>query len=238
MLLWIVRILVVLLAYSVYRLRLREKARVKDIFANKNVLLLTAHPDDEAMFFAPFIIRAQKYGAKVSLLCLTNGANGGEGDIREGELRRAAASLNLTSVEVVDDLSLPDSMEVEWDQLQLAEKVQEHMKDVKADILVTFDEYGISGHINHRALGTLKSDLPTYRLRTVNVFHKYSGVLSFLIDLLMDRGDFIFILDNEIIKAYRAMSHHRSQLLWFRYLYLALSRYMFINTLYQDIQDK
>ena len=101
------------------------------------------------MFFAPFVIRAQKYGAKVSLLCLTNGANGGVGDVREGELRSAAASLNITSVEVVDDLNLPDSMEVEWDQLQLAEKVQEHVKDVKADILVTFDEHGISDHINH-----------------------------------------------------------------------------------------
>lgn len=208
---------------------------MKDVFANKSILLLTAHPDDEAMFFAPFVIRAQRYGAKVSLLCLTNGANGGVGDVREGELRRAAAGLGIASTEVVDDLNLPDSMEVEWDQLQLAEKVQEHVRSIKAGILVTFDKYGVSGHINHRALGNLKLDLPMYHLRTVNVFHKYAGILSFILDLLIDRGDFIFVLDNEVIKSYKAMSCHRSQLLWFRYLYLVFSRYMFINTLYLDI---
>lgn len=234
MLLWGVRVLIVLLAYSIYRLRLREKSRVRDIFADKNILLLTAHPDDESMFFAPFVIRAQKYGARISLLCLTTGANGGVSEVRVGELRGAVESLDIDSVDVVDDLNLPDSMEVEWDPLQLAEKVQEHARDIKADILVTFDKYGVSGHINHRALGSLNLDVPVYRLRTVNVLHKYSGILSFLVDLFIDRGDFIFVLDNEIIKAYRAMSHHRSQLLWFRYLYLAFSRYMFINTLYQD----
>ena len=176
MLLGLIKILVLLLAYSVYRLRLREKSRVEDIFANKNVLLLTAHPDDESMFFAPFVIRAQRYGAKVSILCLTNGANGGVGDVREGELRRAADSLGITSVEVVDDLNLPDSMEVEWDPLQLAEIVQEHVESTKVDMLVTFDKYGVSGHPNHRALGSLKleySGVPPSHCESLSQVFRY-----------------------------------------------------------------
>src|ERR1700722_19994885 len=105
MLLKIGSVLIVLLAYSVYQLRLREKSRVKAVFTNKNILLLTAHPDDESMFFAPFVIRAQKkYGSKVSLLCMTNGSKGGVGDVRVRELEEAARSLGIVSVKVVDDV--------------------------------------------------------------------------------------------------------------------------------------
>lgn len=38
-----------------------------------SVLLVTAHPDDEAMFFAPTISRLQQQGASIHILCLSNG---------------------------------------------------------------------------------------------------------------------------------------------------------------------
>lgn len=41
------------------------------------VLLVTAHPDDEAMFFAPTIHRLQQQGAAIQILCLSNGGVGG-----------------------------------------------------------------------------------------------------------------------------------------------------------------
>lgn len=37
------------------------------------VLLVTAHPDDEAMFFAPTILRLIEEGLRVALLCLSTG---------------------------------------------------------------------------------------------------------------------------------------------------------------------
>jgi hypothetical protein len=42
--------------------------------ASSSVLLVTAHPDDEAMFFAPSIGHFVGAGASVSLLCLSTGA--------------------------------------------------------------------------------------------------------------------------------------------------------------------
>jgi hypothetical protein len=42
--------------------------------ASARVLLVTAHPDDEAMFFAPSLAHLAAEGREVSLLCLSNGA--------------------------------------------------------------------------------------------------------------------------------------------------------------------
>jgi LmbE family N-acetylglucosaminyl deacetylase len=38
-----------------------------------NVLIVTAHPDDECMFFAPTIIQLHHQGSRVHVLCLSNG---------------------------------------------------------------------------------------------------------------------------------------------------------------------
>jgi len=40
---------------------------------SKTVLFITAHPDDEAMFFVPTIISLKEHGYKMHLLCLSNG---------------------------------------------------------------------------------------------------------------------------------------------------------------------
>lgn len=36
-------------------------------------LIVTAHPDDECMFFAPTIVRLAEFNASVHLLCLSEG---------------------------------------------------------------------------------------------------------------------------------------------------------------------
>ncbi|XP_077301387.1 uncharacterized protein LOC143921952 [Arctopsyche grandis] len=46
-----------------------------------NSLLLIAHPDDESMFFSPFL-----YSNKPFILCLSDGGFEGKGEIRRKEL--------------------------------------------------------------------------------------------------------------------------------------------------------
>ena len=48
----------------------REK---KSLRAEGKVLLITAHPDDESMFFAPTIITLAQANVEVFLLCLSEG---------------------------------------------------------------------------------------------------------------------------------------------------------------------
>jgi len=56
-----------------------ESCRVDDSNATdskkkkKKVLVVTAHPDDECMFFAPTILGLRKKGIEVNLLCMTTG---------------------------------------------------------------------------------------------------------------------------------------------------------------------
>lgn len=68
-------------------------------------------------------------------------------------------------------------------------------------------------------------------LQSVNVLRKY----VFLLDLpwtLLSPQDVLFVLTSkEVAQAKKAMSCHRSQLLWFRHLYTVFSRYMSVNSL-------
>ena len=46
----------------------------KTAYGERGVLIVTAHPDDECMFFAPTILMLQQLtGADVHLLCLSSG---------------------------------------------------------------------------------------------------------------------------------------------------------------------
>lgn len=106
---------------------------------NKRICLLIAHPDDEAMFFAPTLLALTRpeLGNHVKILCLSTGkfggfltgnrvieANGkpgnadGLGEIRRKELQKSAIKLGLrheSDVFIIDDQTrFPDSMTTEW----------------------------------------------------------------------------------------------------------------------------
>ncbi|KAI1061717.1 hypothetical protein LB507_010733 [Fusarium sp. FIESC RH6] len=129
------------------------------------------------------------------------------------------------------------------------------------DILVTFDSGGVSSHPNHislylgarsfiQALTTTESEWPSpvdlYTLTSVGIVRKYSAFMDFIPTLLSSLGfnnqdkerpeGLIFM--NQLVgrgaygTAWSAMTQaHRSQMVWFRYGWITLSRYMTINDL-------
>lgn len=68
--------------------------------------------------------------------------------------------------------------------------------------------------------------IKVFLLESVPVYRKY---ISFLDVLNIIRSPNVCISLNPT-KIYLAMLQHRSQLIWFRYLYIIFSRYIFINT--------
>lgn len=64
----------------------------------KNLLLITAHPDDEAMFFAPTILRLASRREIISLfhVCLSNGNADGLGELRKAELGHSLDILGVS----------------------------------------------------------------------------------------------------------------------------------------------
>ena len=63
---------------------------------SKNILLVTAHPDDEVMFFAPTILSlSRKTSVSLFHLCLSSGNADGLGVIREAELANSLDVLGI-----------------------------------------------------------------------------------------------------------------------------------------------
>lgn len=63
---------------------------------SKNILLVTAHPDDEAMFFAPTVLSlTMKPSFKVFHLCLSSGNANGLGETRKVELGNSLDILGI-----------------------------------------------------------------------------------------------------------------------------------------------
>lgn len=66
---------------------------------------MTAHPDDEVMFFAPTILALVGMGVQVHALCLSTGDADKLGDTRRQELVASYARLGVPvgQVESIDD---------------------------------------------------------------------------------------------------------------------------------------
>ncbi|NXL11079.1 PIGL acetylase, partial [Mesembrinibis cayennensis] len=169
-----------------------------------------------------------------------------QGEIRKKELEQSCFLLGIpaSDVTVIDHRDLPDNPAVEWDTQLLAAFVLKHIEANNINLVVTFDAGGVSGHANHISLYTalrysglhtsLNASLQWCRvlvLESVNLFRKYISVLDVLISCLLPRDALFVLTEEETEQARRAMRCHRSQLLWFRHIYMLFSRYMMINSL-------
>ncbi|XP_073472987.1 N-acetylglucosaminyl-phosphatidylinositol de-N-acetylase isoform X2 [Aquarana catesbeiana] len=117
-------------------------------------LLLIAHPDDECMFFSPTILGLLQEQRPLSVLCCSTGNYYNQGEVRKKELFQSCAALGIpaSNVTVIDHRNLPDSPNVQWDTHLLSDLILTHIKQKNIDLVITFDEKGISGHSNHISL--------------------------------------------------------------------------------------
>lgn len=184
------------------------------------ILLVIAHPDDESMFFSPLL-----YHTKPFVLCLSNGNFNGLGKLRAEELSMLCESLNLKH----KILDYKDGEE--WDEVNIAKDIISFLETNYFDSIVTFDEHGISGHKNHiscyKAVDLLKKvdrgNVFSFKfLKSVCFFEKYLFYLKFTSYSIPISG---------ILFGFKCMQFHRTQLLWFRYIYCIFSNYMVYNTL-------
>jgi len=242
------------------------------------VLIVTAHPDDESLFFAPTLIsllshkhdggleNAAPY-AEVYTLCLSTGDADGLGKIRQQEMLRALDVLGIQEGKrwIVDNPNLQDNITAKWDPLVIADVVKPYVTEYKISTILTFDEKGISLHPNHISIPfglrhLLSTQLPhpipkLYTLISLPPFAKFQGPVAPVLakyDLVLQHVwysiyAYLFGTPSEVnpddqisvpvfvsgaqeyLTALKSMYQHRSQLVWFRWLYIAASRYMWVN---------
>ncbi|KAI5842308.1 phosphatidylinositol glycan class L [Tricharina praecox] len=208
--------------------------------SNKTITLLIAHPDDEAMFFSPTLLCLAPSN-RIQVLCLSTGDAAGLGAVRRTELIASAMTLGVrdsADVVVIDDPRMPDSMGTPWAPEVVAEYLARYAGD--ADVVLTFDERGVSGHVNHVSLlhGAREfvrgKGVKLWTLTTVGVLRKYSSVLD--VRATRAAGGLVFVSNWEGVRtAQRAMTDcHVSQMRWFRWGWIGLSRYMVVNDVREE----
>ncbi|XP_043501755.1 N-acetylglucosaminyl-phosphatidylinositol de-N-acetylase isoform X1 [Polistes fuscatus] len=203
------------------------------------ILLVTAHPDDEVMFFGPIIYWVTQ--SKISNLYLLCFSSGGD-KRRKKELWNCAKLLGIpeANVTIIMSSELPDSQFIQWPVDVLAESILHYIESYKINAVITFDKHGVSKHKNHISLYfaiaalCIEKKVPSYCklyvLESVNIIRKYVQLLDLPISLLS--ASYWYLLTYEQRKNITsAMKAHQSQYVWFRKLYMIFSRYTFINTL-------
>ncbi|OBT70814.1 hypothetical protein VF21_10026 [Pseudogymnoascus sp. 05NY08] len=245
---------------------------------NRRICLLIAHPDDEAMFFAPALLALTDpaLGNHLKILCLSSGDADGLGETRKKELVKSGMLLGLRNeddVFVVENPDFQDSMTATWSKEKIASLLSSafapHLANTLTsksadaptatiDVLITFDRSGVSAHPNHISLyhgarhfiaSLIKnrpgwdSPVDLYTLSTVNVVRKYASILDTITSMMIAAftkrsvgahpSPLLFMSGvGEIRTAQRAMTDaHISQMKWFRWGWIGLSRYMAVNDL-------
>ena len=142
----------ILLTLIVYIYHLLHDKRAP--LTNKRIALIIAHPDDECMFFGPILCSLAKHPTnRFHVLCLTIGDFNGLGQIRRKELKSSLGCLidhsSLSDLTLVNEPELPDNPRVEWNSKLCEQIISDYIKTHSIDVVLTFDQSGVSGHANH-----------------------------------------------------------------------------------------
>lgn len=224
--------------------------RVQSNFASsKNVALVIAHPDDEVMFFAPTIHNVLKFISvdKFLILSITSGNYNGIGNTRRNELKLCCKELCIKEENVLflEENHFLDDPSHKWDIQQLKLELEANLKKNNVDMVITFGEYGVSGHSNHQDTHTVMKSLQNLKvffLEDVNILRKYSSIFDVLFTCIiagvLQRKLVLISSPWEVYKTYCGMKCHQSQFVWFRKLYFLFSRYIMVNQLSTVHHDK
>jgi LmbE family N-acetylglucosaminyl deacetylase len=124
---------------------------------DRTVLAIFAHPDDESLACGGTLARLSDAGARVVLLCASQGERGYAsvttpapdpeiGRARVDELHHAAQILGISDVVILDH---PDG-DLRWaDVPQLHAEIVTAIREYRADAVITFAEDGLYWHLDH-----------------------------------------------------------------------------------------
>jgi len=227
---------------------------------HSHYILIIAHPDDESMFFLPTLYNLLNHPsgtASIHILCLTNGNYDTLGPIRESELLVAAAIIsNRIKVTIINDEDIQDGPKESWTGEHVGKILRKHIaqEKMKNIVFVTFDEGGVSGHVNH--VDTYKGVFEFYsrerrrddELWTLHSVHnpvtKYIPIIELFKLVVMWLCSFVVTRQRDLVDAnrrtfrmfypalvWKAMKAHHSQFVWYRRLFVVFSRYSYVNDL-------
>jgi len=182
------------------------------------LLCIFAHPDDESMGMGATLAKYSAEGVETSLVCATRGERGwfgpeeqnpglgALGQIREGELRRAAEILGMKSVHFLDyvdgDLDGANPAEV-------IARIVTHIRAIQPQVIVIFPPDGNYGHPDHIAIGQFSQaaivcaadasyvdakNIPAHRVSKLYYMVDSENFVNFITSVM---GDITFNVDGQ-----------------------------------------
>ncbi|KAF9923407.1 hypothetical protein FBU30_006541 [Linnemannia zychae] len=166
---------------------------LKNPLRQTSIVLVIAHPDDEVMFFGPTLAELSRpeHGNTIRVLCMSNGNHDGLGEVRKKELVASVKSFGIreSHVTILEREELQDGPKNLWDPSLVGDQMNLFAKKHNIETIITFDEKGVSGHINHIALyvgltyfiQTFKERTPVktcYVLKSVSLIRKYISIFD------------------------------------------------------------
>jgi N-acetylglucosaminylphosphatidylinositol deacetylase len=123
----------------------------------RNIGIVIAHPDDEAMFMTPTLISlSNQADIRVYLICLSTGNANGIGKQRVKELAKSCKALSISNAEEIDEITRPsdlantnkniiivdhselqDGMKTKWNTKIISEFVSAFVKRYEIDSVST-----------------------------------------------------------------------------------------------------
>jgi len=153
----------------------------------KPVVGIFSHPDDEVFGPGGTFALFAKEGRDTYIICMTNGEagqnslhNGRElGEVRREEMQKSAKILGIKEIFFLDykDGTISNSIYHE-----VAEKISEIIERIQPEILITMEQRGITGHLDHIAV----SFITTY------VFEKHPQVDQLWYQCMTQESEKIF----------------------------------------------
>ena len=134
----------------------------------KKLAFIVAHPDDESFLASGTIYKNFKSGGETFVLCATLGEKGTSHlkqkltkaalkKIRKAELEAASKYLGVTELYT---FKYPDA-ELQKHKKETYKELLPIIKKINPDFIISFGEDGISGHLDHVAIGEVAKKIAT-----------------------------------------------------------------------------
>jgi len=190
---------------------------------NKNILIIAAHSDDEALGCSGVIARHVAEGDKVHLLFMTDGvasrSGSGDGDNRLTSAHGASKILRVTSF---TNLNFPDNQMDSIPLLDIVKEIENTIVQTQPEVIYThhIGDLNIDHQITHKAVVTACRPQPGFCVEEVYAFEVLSstewntpGVQAFSPNVFIDITDYIDI-KKQVLEIYseemRQPPHSRS----------------------------
>ena len=224
-------------------------------------VFITAHPDDESMFFVPTIVSLP---SPKWIICLSNGNYDELGKEREIELHRACGLLGFDKIICLNHPELQDGPTVVWSKFDIDRVLKQYLTMDRPIHLITFDEGGVSGHINHqytcrgvqhflyeqRHFGKQRQ-IHGWKLETITnpvvkyfpIYQWYLLIWTLLVSVTSQKPTlprcvaftpfetFVEFTSYRPLLNWKCMTSHVTQFVWYRRLFVIFSVYTYFNRL-------